>query len=112
MLRSWNTTRARDGVPPLLFLYVTVKSNMVAGVPLEGDTAPLDRVTTPQVAESAKTGPAKKERDATSQAASANAPPTPVLVLRAWCFRKRDSGSCAERTQLPWSRQYPHRRCR
>ena len=63
-----------------MLVYVTVNLNSVVGVPLPGVTLPLVRVTLPHVAESPRTGVAKRNRDAASQTVSASAPPSLTLV--------------------------------
>lgn len=76
-MRSWNCTLARDGNPPLLFVYVTVKVKVVVGVPPPGETPPAVRLTGPHVAESASVGAADRSANAPKHAASANARATP-----------------------------------
>ena len=77
-VRSWNCTRAREGMPPVLFVYVTVKVNVVVGVPLPGEIPPAVRLTAPHVAESASVGVADSNSDAPKHIANASARAIPV----------------------------------
>jgi hypothetical protein len=77
-VRSWNWTRARDGKPPLLFVYVTVKVNVVVRVPLPGETPPAVRLTGPHVAETARVGVADRSADAPRHIANASAHAMPM----------------------------------
>jgi hypothetical protein len=80
---SAKRTRAREGVPPKAFLYVTVNLKVVAGVPPAGEIVPLVRDTLPHVAESPRTGATNTNRDAATQTVSARAPPSLTRVLLA-----------------------------
>ena len=80
-LPSPKSTRADDGVRFLIwFAYVTVNLKSVVGVPLPGDTPPLERVTLPQDASSPSAGATNTNIDAATQTVSANAPPSLTLV--------------------------------
>lgn len=96
-LRSWNWTRARDGVPPKLFVYVTVNMNVVVGEPLPGETVPAVRLTGPQVAERANVGLADKNADAPKH--SANASPR-ARAVPSRCRRCRPKA-----VSVSWTRQ-------
>lgn len=87
-LPSWNRTRADEGVPPVLFVYVTWKVNVVVGVPLVGETLPSVRVTVPHVAESPRTGPTKRARDAPSRTVNASAPVKTDRMCLVWVRNK------------------------
>ena len=73
-LLSWKRTRDEVGVPPVLFVYFTVKVKVVVGVPLVGEALPSVRDTVPHVAESPSTGPANRSRDALNRTVDATAP--------------------------------------
>jgi hypothetical protein len=73
-LKSPNRTRARVGVPPFAFVYVTAKANVVEDVPFGGETPPWVRVTEPHVADNANTGVTFTNRAATIQLVSATVP--------------------------------------
>jgi hypothetical protein len=68
-------------------VYVTLKVNVVVGVPAPGETPPLVRVVLPHVAAKPRTGATSRKEDAANQVASANAPPSLSLVPRFRCCR-------------------------
>jgi hypothetical protein len=75
-------TSARVGVPPNLFLYVTVNLKDVVGVPAVGETAGSTKVTLPSGQEmvTPRTGATNTNRDAATQRVSASAPPNLTRV--------------------------------
>ena len=87
-VRSWNCTRAREGMAPVLFVYVTVKVNVVVGVPLPGETPPAVRLTAPHVAETARVGVADRSADAPKHIANASARAR-VIPDRYRCCRRK-----------------------
>jgi hypothetical protein len=79
-------------MPPKPFVYVTVNTNVVLGVPLPGETPPPVRLTWPQVADRASVGAAPSRTDAPAQIVSAN-PRTSVVPIRRRCRPKAASVS-------------------
>ena len=88
-LLSWKRTRDEVGVPPVLFVYFTVKVKVVVGVPLVVEVLPSVRDTVPHVAESPSTGPANRSRDALNRTVDATAP-TKTDRMRRWYRLKLD----------------------
>ena len=77
---SPKSTRARDGVPPKAFLYVTLNVNVVVGVPPAGEIVPLVSETLPHDAESPRTDAVNTKKDPATQMVSASAPPSLTRV--------------------------------
>ena len=85
------------GVPPVLFVYFTVKLKVVVGVPLLGEPLPSDRVTVPHVADSPRTGPTNRASDALRRTVNATAP-TKTDRMRRWYRDKLDISPLWSRT--------------